>query len=94
MTAAAVGAWLAAALAGLAPLAAHAQGSAPGRGNDGKGGHGGGIPLVNARKLAFAADTVRDGRNNMPSFGTQLSAEQIRAVSGYIVNDLTKQAAQ
>jgi cytochrome c oxidase cbb3-type subunit III len=63
---------------------------APCHGNDGKGGHGGGMPLVNAKDLAFVTGTVTDGRNNMPAFVTQLTAEQIRAVSSYIVNDLFK----
>ncbi len=63
---------------------------APCHGNDGKGGHGGGMPLVNAKDLALVTGTVRDGRNNMPPFVTQLTADQIRTVSTYIVNDLFK----
>jgi quinohemoprotein ethanol dehydrogenase len=63
---------------------------APCHGADGKGGHGGGAPLVNAKDATAVTRTVTDGRNNMPAFGTQLSTEQIRAVSSYIVNDLFK----
>jgi quinohemoprotein ethanol dehydrogenase len=63
---------------------------APCHGADGKGGHGGGAPLVNAKDATSVTRTVTDGRNNMPAFGTQLSTEQIRAVSSYIVNDLFK----
>ncbi|HVY65452.1 MAG TPA: PQQ-binding-like beta-propeller repeat protein [Gammaproteobacteria bacterium] len=66
---------------------------APCHGADGRGGHGGGMPLVNAKDLGVVTATVTDGRNNMPAFGTQLGAEQIRAVSSYIVNDLFKQAS-
>jgi quinohemoprotein ethanol dehydrogenase len=66
------------------------QACAPCHGNDGKGGHGGGMPLVNAKEPAFVTETVTYGRNNMPPFATQLTEDQIRAVSSYIVNDLFK----
>jgi quinohemoprotein ethanol dehydrogenase len=66
------------------------QACAPCHGADGNGGHGGGAPLVNAKDLAVVTRTVTDGRNNMPSFGSQLSDAQIRAVSSYIVKDLFK----
>ena len=61
---------------------------APCHGSDGKGGHGGGMPLLNAKEMAFVTETVTYGRNSMPPFVNQLSAEQIRAVGSYIVNDL------
>jgi quinohemoprotein ethanol dehydrogenase len=64
------------------------QACVPCHGVDGKGGHGGGAPLNKVTELALVMRTVTDGRNNMPPFGTALSAEQIRAVSAYIVNDL------
>jgi quinohemoprotein ethanol dehydrogenase len=54
-------------------------------GEDGKGGHGGGMPLTSVPTVDFAVETVSYGRNNMPAFGSSLSAEQIRAVSEYIV---------
>ena len=63
---------------------------APCHGNDGLGGHGGGMPLVNAKEMSFVSETVTYGRNNMPPFTGQLTEEQIRAVSRYIVNDLFK----
>jgi alcohol dehydrogenase (cytochrome c) len=59
-------------------------------GDDGKGGHGGGMPLTSVPTVDFAAETITLGRNNMPAFGSSLSAEQIRAVSEYVVAELAK----
>jgi alcohol dehydrogenase (cytochrome c) len=66
------------------------QACAPCHGVDGKGGHGGGIPLDKVNDLASAMRTVTEGRKSMPPFGTALTPEQIRAVSDYIVSELFK----
>jgi cytochrome c5 len=57
-------------------------------GEDGKGEHGGGAPLVSMKDIAATIQTVSDGRNNMPPFGATFTAEQIRDVSGYVVKVL------
>ena len=57
-------------------------------GEDGKGGHGGGAPLVAVRDLDAAIQTVTAGRNNMPPFGAQFTPEQIRDVSAYVIEAL------
>ena len=60
-------------------------------GEDGKGGQGGGAPLDKVTDAAMVMALVTDGRGNMPPLGDALTAEQIRAVAAYIVNDLFKQ---
>ena len=60
-------------------------------GEDGKGGQGGGAPLDKVTDVAMVMALVADGRGNMPPLGDVLTAEQIRAVAAYIVNDLFKQ---
>ena len=60
-------------------------------GDDGKGGQGGGAPLDKVTDVAMVMALVADGRGNMPPLGDALTAEQIRAVAAYIVNDLSKQ---
>ena len=60
-------------------------------GEDGKGGQGGGAPLEKVTDVAMVVAMVTDGRGNMPPLGDALTAEQIRAVAAYIVNDLFKQ---
>jgi quinohemoprotein ethanol dehydrogenase len=57
-------------------------------GADGKGGHGGGAPLVTLKDVAAATQTVTAGRNNMPPFRTTFTPEQIRDVSAYVVEAL------
>jgi alcohol dehydrogenase (cytochrome c) len=57
-------------------------------GADGKGGHGGGAPLVGIRDLVATIRTVGAGRNNMPPFGASFTPEQIRDVSAYVVEAL------
>jgi cytochrome c oxidase cbb3-type subunit 3 len=57
-------------------------------GDDGKGGHTGGAPLDKVRVLDAAIATVTNGRNNMPSFRTAFTPEQIRDVSVYVVEAL------
>ena len=44
--------------------------------------------LDHSTDFAAVIRTGTDGRNNMPPFGAALTAEQIRAVSAYIVDDL------
>ena len=59
-------------------------------GEDGKGGHGGGAPLDQVTDLALVMATVTDGRGSMPPLGGVLTAEQIRAVADYVINELFK----
>ncbi len=66
------------------------QACLPCHGADGKGGHGGGAPLNTASDVALVVKTVKEGKNNMPPFGVALSAEQIEAVSAYVVGELFK----
>ena len=66
------------------------QACVPCHGPDGKGGHGGGAPLDKATDLAAVVRTITEGRKTMPPFGGALTAEQIQAVSSYIVKDLFK----
>jgi alcohol dehydrogenase (cytochrome c) len=57
-------------------------------GERGEGGHGGGKPLVDARDPAFVRQIVTDGRNDMPTFGAALTAEQIRDVAAFVATML------
>lgn len=66
------------------------QACVPCHGPDGKGGHGGGAPLNKVTDLAAVVLTITEGRKTMPPFGGALTAEQIQAVSRYIVSDLFK----
>jgi mono/diheme cytochrome c family protein len=63
-------------------------------GTDGKGGHGGGAPLVGLKDLAAVTQTVTAGRNDMPPFRTSLTPEQIRDVSAYVVAALAAPTAR
>jgi quinohemoprotein ethanol dehydrogenase len=63
-------------------------------GADGKGGHGGGAPLVGVKDLRAVIQTVTAGRNDMPPFRTSFTPEQIRDVSAYVVEALAARAAQ
>ena len=56
-------------------------------GADGKGDHGG-APLLAVKDLAAAMQTVTAGRNSMPPFRTSFTPEQIRDVSGYVIDVL------
>ena len=56
-------------------------------GTDGKGDHGG-AALVGVKDLDAAIATVTAGRNDMPSFRTAFTPEQIRDVSAYVVQSL------
>jgi alcohol dehydrogenase (cytochrome c) len=63
-------------------------------GDDGKGGHTGGAPLVGVTDLAAAIQTVTAGRNTMPPFRTAFTPEQIRDVSAYVVEALAGRKPQ
>jgi quinohemoprotein ethanol dehydrogenase len=53
-------------------------------GEDGHGGHGGGIDLAKATDFAMVVKTISQGRNNMPALGALFSPEQLRDVAGYV----------
>lgn len=74
--------------AGLSGAQIYQQACLPCHGADGRGGHGGGAPLDRTSDLALVRSVVRDGRNNMPPFAAALSAEQIEAVSNFVVGEL------
>jgi quinohemoprotein ethanol dehydrogenase len=57
-------------------------------GEQGEGGHGGGKPLVDARRADVVILTVSEGRKDMPSFGAALTPEQIRDVAAYVATKL------
>jgi mono/diheme cytochrome c family protein len=61
-------------------------------GEDGRGGHGGGAPLDNARDAASIVDVVTHGRNAMPPFATVLTPEQIRDLAAYVTERLATPA--
>ena len=63
-------------------------------GADGKGGHGGGAPLVAVNEITAAIRTVTAGRNAMPPFSTTFTPEQIRDVSAYVVEALAGRAVR
>lgn len=58
---------------------------------DGKGGHGAGASLVALKDLAATIQTVTEGRNSMPAFRVNFTPEQIRDISGYVVQVLARQ---
>lgn len=59
-------------------------------GNDGRGGHGGGIDLVNASSFELVAATVSRGRNNMPAMGAVFTPEQLRDVAAYVAQRIAR----
>ena len=61
-------------------------------GEDGRGGHGGGIDLANARDFGMVATTIAQGRNNMPALGTLFTAEQLRDVAGFVAQRIARPA--
>jgi alcohol dehydrogenase (cytochrome c) len=61
-------------------------------GDDGKGGHTGGAPLDKVADFNAAIQTVTAGRNNMPSFRSSFTPEQIRDVTAYVVQTLAAAA--
>jgi alcohol dehydrogenase (cytochrome c) len=63
-------------------------------GDDGKGGHTGGAPLDKVADFNAAIQMVTAGRNNMPSFRSAFTPEQIRDVSAYVVQTLAGQGGR
>jgi len=57
----------------------------PCHGDDGQGGHGGGVPLNALGELESVAAIVQNGRNDMPPFDAALTAQQILDVSAHVV---------
>src|SRR5262245_56630636 len=53
-------------------------------GPQGEGGHDGAPGLRAVRSAALVMQTVSEGRREMPSFSSLLTAEQIRDVAGYV----------
>ena len=62
-------------------------------GTDGKGDHGG-APLDRVADLNAAIQTVTAGRNNMPSFRSAFTPEQIRDVTAYVIETFGSRAAK
>jgi alcohol dehydrogenase (cytochrome c) len=63
-------------------------------GENGLGGHGGGMSLVDAAKdLQSIAATAHEGRKTMPPFKGVLSPEQLRDIAGHVSIDLFGQPA-
>jgi alcohol dehydrogenase (cytochrome c) len=59
-------------------------------GPQGEGGHDGGPSLRATRSAALVMQTVSEGRREMPSFSSLLTAEQIRDVAGYVSQRLAQ----
>lgn len=57
-------------------------------GLDGRGGQGGGVSLEGTADFATVFSVVREGLNEMPSFDSALTLEQIRDVSAYVIRRL------
>jgi mono/diheme cytochrome c family protein len=55
-------------------------------GDDGAGGHGGGIDLRNSNDFATVVTVIAQGRNNMPALGAVFTPEQLRDVAGYVAD--------
>ena len=59
-------------------------------GPQGEGGHDGAPSLRAIRSAALVMQTVAEGRREMPSFSSLLTAEQIRDVAGYVSQRLAQ----
>jgi len=60
-------------------------------GDDGMGGHGGGISLINASSFDLVTQVVAQGRNDkMPAFGAIFTPEQLRDVAGYVSEQIAE----
>jgi alcohol dehydrogenase (cytochrome c) len=57
-------------------------------GDQGEGGHAGGIPLTAATELAAVMLRVTEGFGAMPPFGATLTTEEIHDISAYVVGEL------
>ena len=63
----------------------------PCHGEDAKGGHGGGPSLVEGLKVNEIWSVAYSGKNqNMPAFGSQMSAADLQDISSYIADVLAK----
>ena len=59
-------------------------------GEDGRGGHGGGIDLINASSIEMVLGVVSEGRNNMPARDAIFTPEQLRDVAGYVSENIAQ----
>jgi alcohol dehydrogenase (cytochrome c) len=59
-------------------------------GDDGRGGHGGGIDLINAASFDLVVNVISQGRNNMPPLGAVFTPEQLRDVAGYVAGSIAE----
>ncbi len=59
-------------------------------GNDGRGGHGGGMDLVNASDYDMVVTVVSQGRNNMPALGPVFTPEQLRDLAAYVSQSIAQ----
>jgi len=57
-------------------------------GEQGEGGHAGGVPLSGATDLAAVMLRVTEGFGAMPPFGATLTSEEIHDISAYVVGEL------
>jgi alcohol dehydrogenase (cytochrome c) len=57
-------------------------------GDQGEGGHAGGVPLTGATDLASVMLRVTEGFGAMPPFGATLTTEEIHDVGAYVVGEL------
>lgn len=60
----------------------------PCHGEEGRGGHGGGAALDKLKNFGTVLRTITNGKNDMPAFGAALTAEQIRDVGAFILDEL------
>jgi mono/diheme cytochrome c family protein len=63
----------------------------PCHGETGEGGHGGGPTIVVGQTTDKIVSISTTGKNNMPSFATTLSPDDLRDIASYIVDGLAKQ---
>jgi mono/diheme cytochrome c family protein len=56
----------------------------------GEGGHGGGPTLVEGLTADQIVSVTTTGRNNMPSFGSILTAAEINDIAAFIHDELAK----
>ncbi len=59
-------------------------------GDDGRGGHGGGISLEKAKAADFVLAILNQGRNKMPALAASLTPEQLRDITAYVTQQLAK----
>jgi mono/diheme cytochrome c family protein len=64
----------------------YAQTCALCHGDDGRGGHGGGAPLVELDDVETVRGIVTNGQSNMPAFTAVLTPQQILDVSAYVLD--------